>query len=139
MRYVAPFFLALMTLLVSAHAAVKKPDLPTVSTSPDVQPALNPDVVVYTIPGCMGCRMVISMFEDRGIPFKEINVAGNRSLYMAMVSKTGGKRTVPQVFINDKYIGGYSDINGADLDALVKSKEPAPASGATQNSEEEDG
>jgi glutaredoxin 3 len=119
MRYLAPFFLALMTFLAPTQAAM-------------------PNVVIYTIPGCLGCRMVISMFEDRGIPYKEIDVAGNRSVYMAMVSKTGGKRTVPQVFINDKYIGGYSDISGSDLDALVKDKKPDTPSEEAKKSEGED-
>jgi glutaredoxin len=33
-----------------------------------------------------------------------------------------GKKTVPRVFINGKYIGGYSDLSSSDLDRLVNEK-----------------
>lgn len=111
MRYFAPFFLALMTLLASTQAA-----------------NLTPKVVIYTIPGCMGCGMVKSMFEDRGIPYEEIDVTGKPLVYQDMVRKTGGRKTVPQVFINGEYIGGYYDLDGSKLDTLKKGENPQPAS-----------
>ena len=103
MRYFTPFFLALMTLLASTHAA-----------------APLPKVVIYTMPGCFGCGLAKSMFHDRGIDFQEIeiDVKNKPEVYKDMIRKTGGRRTVPQVFINDKYIGGYSDLDGSELDAL---------------------
>lgn len=107
MRYFTSFFLAFMTLLASIHAA-----------------SSMPKVIIYTIPGCMGCGMAKSMFEDRGIPYEEIDVTGKPLVYQDMVRKTGGKRTVPQVFINDKYIGGYYDLDGSKLDALKNGKNP---------------
>lgn len=111
MRFLAPLFLALMTLLASTQA-----------TAP------MPKVTIYTIPGCLGCGLVKSMFEDRDIPYEEIDVTGKPLVYKDMVRKTGGKKTVPQVFINDKYIGGYSDLNGSDLDALKNGKNPESSS-----------
>lgn len=76
-----------------------------------------PKVVIYTIPGCFGCSLAKGMFEDREIPYEEINVSGNPTAYAQMFTKTG-KKTVPQVFINDKHIGGYNDLSGSDLDIL---------------------
>ena len=112
MRYFAPFFLSLITLLAAPTQAVPLP----------------PKVIIYTIPGCMGCGLAKSMFEDRGIPYEEIDVTGKPLVYQDMVRKTGGKKTVPQVFINDKYIGGYYDLEGSTLDALKEGKIPEPAS-----------
>jgi glutaredoxin 3 len=112
MRYFAPFFLSLITLLGAQTQAINPP----------------PKVVIYTIPGCMGCGLAKSMFEDRGIPYEEIDVTGKPLVYQDMVRKTGGKKTVPQVFINDKYIGGYYDLDGSTLDALKEGKSPELAS-----------
>jgi glutaredoxin 3 len=110
MRYFTPFFLAFMTFLASTHAA---------------NPPLK--VVIYTIPGCMGCGLAKSMFEDRQIPYEEIDVTG-KPFYQDMVRKTGGKKTVPQIFINDKHIGGYYELDGSELDALKNGKKPEPTS-----------
>ena len=107
MRYFTPFILSLITFLASAQGM-----------------NVAPKVIIYTIPGCMGCGLAKSMFEDREIPYEEIDVTGKPLIYQDMVRKTGGKKTVPQVFINDKYIGGYYDLDGSELDALKEGKSP---------------
>lgn len=103
MRYFAPFLLAFMAFLASTHAANPLPK-----------------VVIYTMPGCFGCELAKSMFKDRGIDYQEIeiDVKNKPEVYKDMIRKTGGRRTVPQVFINDKYIGGYYDLDASELDAL---------------------
>jgi glutaredoxin 3 len=112
MRYIIAAFLSLM-LVFKADAAA--------------HPAATPhtpkmDVVIYTIPGCPGCCMAKSMLEGREIPYKEIDLTGKPSVYQEMIRKTGGHRTVPQIFINGRYIGGYSNLSSSDLDALVDNK-----------------
>lgn len=106
MRYFAPFFLALMTFLAPIQAATPKPE-----------------VVIYTIPGCMGCGMAKSWLEERGIPYKEINLRGRPDLYAEMKRLAGGNpeesMTVPRIFINGKHIGGYSELSSSDLSALL--------------------
>jgi glutaredoxin len=110
MKYIVTVFLSL-TVISKAQAALPTP-----------QQFSKPDVVIYTIPGCMGCGMAKSMFEARKIPYKEIDLTGKPVLYQEMIRKTGGNRTVPQIFINGKYIGGYSDLSSSDLDGLVDEK-----------------
>lgn len=82
----------------------------------------QPQVVIYTIQGCIGCGMAKSMFEDRNIPFKEIDVNRNKARYDEMVMRAGGKvgdeMGVPKIFIDDKFIGGYSDVSNELLDSL---------------------
>jgi len=96
-----------MTLLASIHAE-----------------GPMPKVIIYTIPGCIGCGMAKSMFEERGIPYEEIDVTGKPLVYQDMVRKTKGRTTVPQVFINGTHIGGYYDLDGSKLDALKNGKNP---------------
>ena len=116
MKYIIAAFLNLMVVF-KADAA-----LPVSRQSPQL------DVVIYTIPGCMGCGMAKSLLEDRKIPYKEIDLTGKPAVYQEMIQKTGGNRTVPQIFINGKYIGGYSDLSSSDMDALVNNKSrPRPA------------
>jgi glutaredoxin 3 len=111
MKYIVTTFLSLM-VICKAEAALPAP-----------QQSSRLDVVIYTIPGCMGCGMAKSMLEARKIPYKEIDLTGKPVLYQEMIRKTGGNRTVPQIFINGKHIGGYSDLSSSDLDALT-SKNP---------------
>ena len=92
---------------------------------PQHQHPSKPEVVIYTIPGCFGCGLAKSMFEDRHIPYTEINLTGKPMVYRDMIAKAGGRKTVPQIFINGKHIGGYSDLNGSDLDDLA-AKMPRP-------------
>ena len=79
MTYLASLFLSISTFLSGAYAALPAP-------SPS-----QPSVIVYTIPGCIGCGMAKSMFERRNIPFKEVNVQQNQVNYNEMVTKAGGK------------------------------------------------
>lgn len=100
MRYYLPVFLvAIMTLLTPGYAATPIP---------------GPNVEVYTIPGCIGCEMAKSLLEERGIRYKEISLQGRRDLYAEMKRRAGAdpeeSLTVPRIFINGKYIGGYSDL-----------------------------
>jgi len=101
MRYLVSLFLAFAIFFTSAHGTNSMEK-----------------VVIYTIPGCSGCHMAKSMLEDRDIPYKEIDVAGKPDVYREMIRKSGGRKTVPQIFIKGKHIGGYSDLDGATLDAL---------------------
>ena len=67
--------------------------------------------------------------EMRGIAeFLEIDVMGEVGRRAEMVERSGGRRTVPQIFIDDRHVGGYDDLSALDrsgeLDRLLAS--PAP-------------
>lgn len=86
---------------------------------------MTPNVEIYTIPGCLGCNLAKAMFADRHIPYKEISLQGRRDLYQEMKRRAGGdpesSMTVPRIFIQGKYIGGYSDLDASKLDILAAS------------------
>jgi len=112
MRYLVPFWFVFMGFFASVHAEVP-----------------NLKVEIYTIPGCLGCRMAKDTLEERGIPYQEINVQGraNANLYAQMKQRAGGRQeddmTVPRVFINGQYVGGLSDLDSA-LDRLLLKNNP---------------
>lgn len=71
-------------------------------------------VEVYTTSYCPFCVRAKTLLKGKGIDFKEINMDGKDQELKALKAKTG-LMTVPQIFINDELIGGYSDL--ADLDS----------------------
>lgn len=64
-------------------------------------------VIIYTIPTCSYCIKAKLLLDKKSIPYKEIIV--NDPIKRQLIKKTGQK-TVPQIFINDKFIGGYTDL-----------------------------
>jgi len=59
--------------------------------------------------------MAVRFFEKRGISFKTIQVDEEPEKRKEMVERSG-ERSVPQIFINDKHIGGYMELAELDMD-----------------------
>jgi glutaredoxin 3 len=70
-------------------------------------------VQVYTTPSCPYCVRAKRLLEARGIPFVEIDVAFDDALRAEIVERTG-RRTVPQIFIDERSIGGFEELAALD-------------------------
>ena len=68
------------------------------------------DVVVYTTPYCPYCRMAKDLLHQKGVAFKEIDVAEDDAMREKLVQMSGGRETVPQIFVDGKSIGGYDEL-----------------------------
>lgn len=66
-------------------------------------------VVIYTTTYCPYCLLAKSLLKNKQIPFTEVNVERNDKKRVWLVNATGQK-TVPQIFINDKPVGGYDEL-----------------------------
>lgn len=66
-------------------------------------------VEVYSHPGCGFCQQAKALLRARGIEYQELDVALDQQLMSEMVSRTGG-RTLPQIVINDRAIGGFDSL-----------------------------
>lgn len=66
-------------------------------------------IVIYTTNYCGYCRRTKALLRLKNLPFDEINVEEDEAERKWLV-KTTGQRTVPQIFINDKSIGGYAEL-----------------------------
>jgi glutaredoxin 3 len=79
-------------------------------------------VEIYTAPGCPFCVRAKRLLAARGIPYREIDVADDDALRTGLVTRTG-RRTVPQIFIDGRSIGGFEELAALDargeLAALV--------------------
>lgn len=83
----------------------------------------TPTVVMYTTPTCPYCHAAKALLDDKGVAYEEINVARNPARRREMAEKSNGRRTVPQVFIDQHHIGGFDDLarleGAGQLDALL--------------------
>jgi glutaredoxin 3 len=83
----------------------------------------TPAVVLYTTSWCGWCRRTRALFTDKGVAFTDIDVEQVPGAREEMLARSGGRSTVPQVFIGGRHIGGYDDTRALDdkgeLDALL--------------------
>ncbi len=80
-------------------------------------------VELYTSPTCGFCHMAKRLLKEKSVSFTEIDVVQNPDKRAEMVTRSGGGRTVPQIFIGDVHVGGCDDLHALDragkLDALL--------------------
>lgn len=67
-------------------------------------------VEVYTTNYCPYCVRAKQLLDAKDVDYTEIDVTGNDEARIALVEKSGGRKTVPQIFINGKACGGYDDL-----------------------------
>ncbi len=72
-------------------------------------------VEVYTTSYCPYCTRAKSLLRAKGVSFTEIDVTDDPELREKMVELSGGRRTVPEIFINGKIVGGYDELRALDL------------------------
>ncbi len=77
-------------------------------------------VIMYTTNICPFCMRAKRLLHELGIPFDEISVEDDPQLRMTMIQRAGGRRTVPQIFIDDAHVGGYVELQAlADRGGLA--------------------
>ncbi len=72
-------------------------------------------VEVYTTSFCPFCTRAKSLLKSKGVPFVEIDVTDDAELRQKMVEMSGGRRTVPEIFIDGKIVGGYDELKALDV------------------------
>ncbi|HVS24354.1 MAG TPA: glutaredoxin 3 [Gammaproteobacteria bacterium] len=83
-------------------------------------------IVVYSTPFCGYCSAAKRLLAQRGAEFKEIDVMFDPEQRRDMIERSGGRQTVPQIFIDGRHIGGFDDLSALDssgeLDELLAAK-----------------
>ncbi len=69
-------------------------------------------VVMYTTGVCPFCIRAKQLFDDIGVLYEEIRVDQNTEIRVEMIQRSG-RRTVPQLFIGDRHVGGCDDAQSA--------------------------
>jgi glutaredoxin 3 len=86
---------------------------------------MSASVQMYSTGYCGYCDRARALLERKGVVVTEIKVDEKIEDRDAMLKRSGGRRTVPQIFIGDHHVGGYDDLAALDrsgeLDRLLNS------------------
>jgi glutaredoxin 3 len=91
------------------------------SSSP--QHALMANVEIYTWRACPFCIRAKALLDRKGVDYTEYAIDGDEAARAVMASKSGGRRSVPQTFIDGQHVGGCDDLHALErsgqLDVLL--------------------
>lgn len=84
------------------------------------------DIVIYTWDHCPYCARALALLQSKGFEYQQIRIDGDEAARDEMSKKTiENRRSVPQIFIGGKSIGGCDDLHAledsGELDSLVSS------------------
>ena len=78
-------------------------------------------VVIYTGPFCNFCSAAKHLLNKKKINYEEIDISYDDKKTEEMLKKTNGAKTIPQIFIGEKHIGGYVELRALDKDGKLNS------------------
>ena len=80
-------------------------------------------IEIYGKPQCPFCDRAKELLTKKGVDYAEVRVDLDQTEFENMLSKSNGRRTVPQIFINDTHVGGFDDLwqleQDGKLDAML--------------------
>jgi glutaredoxin 3 len=83
-----------------------------------------PSITIYTKSWCPYCSAAKKLLDEKGAEFTEIDIEKTPEARAEMVQKAGGRTSVPQIFINEKHVGGCDDLyaldDGGQLEPLLQ-------------------
>jgi glutaredoxin 3 len=73
-----------------------------------------PDIEIYTQPWCPFCERAMHILTTKGVEFREIDAPNGSASRRESGERSGGRTTVPQIFIGGQHIGGCDDLVALD-------------------------
>lgn len=64
------------------------------------------NIIIYTVSQCPYCIKAKNLLDKKGLKYEEINIEGDNSLRQKMIERANGRKTVPQIFIDNQHMGG---------------------------------
>ena len=78
-------------------------------------------VVIYTGPMCNFCSAAKHLLNKKKISYEEINIGYDEKKREEMLKKSNGAKTIPQIFIEEKHIGGYVELKALESEGKLNS------------------
>jgi len=82
------------------------------------------NITMYTGPMCNFCDAAKRLFLRNNLEFKEVDISTKDGLRDEMIKKANGRRTIPQIFFDNKHVGGYVELRelekNGELNNLLK-------------------
>lgn len=85
------------------------------------------EIEIYTTEVCPYCVRAMRLLDKKGQAYTEIDVSTDEGLRADMTQRAGGRRSVPQIFINGVHVGGCDDLYALDKEGKL---DPMLAGGA---------
>jgi|TARA_B100000809_G_scaffold103189_1_gene101857 glutaredoxin 3 len=79
------------------------------------------NVEIYTGPLCAFCDQAKALLNKKGVAYKEINIASDPNKMDEMIKKTNGMKTIPQIFIDGRHIGGNDRLQALENEGKLNS------------------
>jgi len=78
-------------------------------------------IEIYTKTICPYCNMAKKLLESKGQTWEEINLTEHPDRVDEMMVRADGRMTVPEIFIDDQFIGGYDDLAALEQKGVLNS------------------
>lgn len=82
-----------------------------------------PEVEIYTQPWCGYCSRAKRILDDKGVVYREIDAPHGTPEREEAIRRSGGRTSVPQIFVDGQHVGGCDDLQALDrageLDGLL--------------------
>jgi glutaredoxin 3 len=82
-----------------------------------------PDIEIYTQPWCPYCERAMHILTTKGVKFREIDAPSGSKARVEARERSGGRTSVPQIFVDGQHIGGCDDMvalnRAGKLDSLL--------------------
>jgi glutaredoxin 3 len=89
--------------------------------------AARPQVVMYVTDWCPYCARARRLLEEKGIEIEEIDVEARPGARAEMIERSGGRSSVPQIFVGETHVGGSDDLHAlaasGGLDRLLADRD----------------
>ena len=81
-------------------------------------------ILMYSGPMCSFCEAAKRLFKRNNLDFEVIDISSKDGLIQEMIEKSNGKRTIPQIFFDNKHIGGFVELRELEKNGrLIKALE----------------
>lgn len=81
---------------------------------------MTPTVEIYTWSSCPFCIRAKRLLDQKGIDYTEYAIDGDEAARSKMSERADGRRSLPQIFINDHHVGGCDDLFALDAQGGVE-------------------
>ena len=78
-------------------------------------------VVIYTGPMCNYCSAAKHLLNKKKIAYTEFDIGTDSSKMQEMQERTKGARTIPQIFVGETYVGGYTELKALEVAGKLNS------------------
>jgi len=86
-----------------------------------------PNIDIYTKAYCPYCTHALALLKGKQLTYNEIKIDGDMNMRSAMIERSNGGYTVPQIFIDDVHVGGCDQLVALEmnnqLEALLEEKQ----------------